>query len=126
MIGKPVALREVRRQAEKRLGAETQADTEKDLDLSGLGTTFGKVVALLQIPNQAVFGPKAAAKYLGMDRKTLKEETDLGRIPARRFRNRRAYLLEDLEKYRKNLPQWYDADQRGENPSQERRKDGSK
>ncbi len=87
---------------------------------------IGKVVALLQIPNQAVFGPMAAAKYLGMDRKTLKEETDLGRIPARRFRNRRAYLLEDLEEYRKNLPQWYDADQRGENPSQGRRKNGSK
>ena len=87
---------------------------------------IGKVVALLQIPNQALFGPKAAAQYLGMNVKTLKKLMDLGEIPARRFRNRRAFLLEDLENYRTNLPQWYDSDQRGENPSQERRKDGSK
>ncbi len=87
---------------------------------------IGKVVALIQIPNQAMFRTKVAAQYLGMDRKLLTELTDLGEIPARRFRNRRAYLLEDLEEYRKNLPQWYDSDQRGENPSQERRKDGSK
>ncbi len=86
---------------------------------------IGKPVALIQVPNQVMFGPKAAARYLGMNVKTLKTITDLGEIPARRFRNRRAYLLEDLEEYRKNLPQWYDADQRGENPSQERRKDGS-
>ena len=93
--------------------------------MRGEPAMIGKVVALLQIPNQALFGPKAAAKYLGCDPKTLKKETDLGRIPARRFRNRRAYLLEDLENYRTNLPQWYDADQSGENPSQERRKDGN-
>ncbi len=86
---------------------------------------IGKV-ALLQIPNQALFGPKAAAQYLGMNVKTLKQLTDLGEIPARRFRNRRAFLLEDLENFRTNLPQWYDSDQRGENPSRERRKDGSK
>ncbi len=85
---------------------------------------IGKV-ALLQIPNQALFGPKAAAQYLGMNVKTLKKLMDLGEIPARRFRNRRAYLLEDLENYMTNLPQWYDADQSGENPSQERRKDGN-
>ncbi len=85
---------------------------------------IGKV-ALLQIPNQALFGPKAAAQYLGMNVKTLKQLTDLGEIPARRRGNRRAYLLEDLENYRTNLPQWYDADQRGENPSQEGRKDGN-
>ncbi len=86
---------------------------------------LGKVVALLQIPSQALFGPKAAAQYLGMNVKTLKKLMDLGEIPARRFRNRRAFLLEDLENYRTNLPQWYDADQSGENPSQERRKDGN-
>ncbi len=86
---------------------------------------IGKPFALILIPNQAMFAPKAAAQYLGINVKTLKLITDLGEIPARRFRNRRAYLLEDLEHFRKNLPQWYDADQRGENPSQERRKDGS-
>ena len=86
---------------------------------------IGKAIALLQVPNQALFGPKAAAQYLGMNVKTLKKLTDLGEIPARRRGNRRAYLLEDLENYRTNLPQWYDADQSGENPSQERRKDGN-
>jgi len=87
---------------------------------------IGKAIALIQVPSQAMFRTKVAAQYLGMDRKLLTELTDLGEIPARRFRNRRAYLLEDLENFRTNLPQWYDADQRGENPSQERRKDGSK
>ena len=94
--------------------------------MRGEPAMIGKAIALIQIPNQALFGPKAAAQYLGMNVKTLKKLMDLGEIPARRFRNRRAFLLEDLEEYRKNLPQWYDADQRGENPSQERRKDGSK
>ncbi len=94
--------------------------------MRGEPVMLGKVVALLQIPNQALFRPKAAAQYLGMNVKTLKKLTDLGEIPARRRGNGRAYLLEDLENYRTNLPQWYDADQRGENPSQERRTDGSK
>lgn len=76
---------------------------------------FGKAVALIQIPNQALFSPKAAAKYLGINVKTLKVLTDLGQLPAKRFRNRRAYLLEDLERYRKSLPEWYDPG-RGENP----------
>ena len=79
---------------------------------------IGKLIALIQIPNQAMFGPKAAAQYLGINVKTLKVLTDLGEIPTRRFRNRRAYLLEDLESYRKNLPNWYDEVQRGGNPSQ--------
>ena len=38
---------------------------------------IGKPIALIQIPNQAMFGPKAAAQYLGINVKTLKELTDL-------------------------------------------------
>ncbi len=87
---------------------------------------IGKPIALIQIPNQAMFSPKVAARYLGINVKTLKELTDRGELPARRFRNRRAYLLEDLEQFRTGLPEWYHADQSGENPSQERREDGSK
>jgi len=87
---------------------------------------IAKPVAFIQIPNQAMFRPKVAARYLGINVKTLKELTDRGELPARKFRNRRAYLLEDLERFRTGLPKWYDADQRGENPSQERREDGSK
>ncbi len=87
---------------------------------------IAKPIALIQVPNQAMFSPKAAALYLGINVKTLKKLTDLGEIPARRFRGRRAYFLEDLERFRIGLPEWYDSDQRGENPSQERRKDGSK
>lgn len=87
---------------------------------------IAKPIALIQIPNQAMFSPKVAARYLGINVKTLKQLTDRGELPARRFRNRRAYLLEDLERFRAGLPEWYDADQRGENPSQEGREDGSK
>ena len=67
---------------------------------------IGKPVALTKLPTQAMFRPKVAAQYLGINVKTLKELTDMGEIPARRFRNRRAYLLEDLEKFRTGLPQW--------------------
>lgn len=67
---------------------------------------IGKPIALIQVPNQAMFSPKAAARYLGINVKTLKQLTDRGELPARRFRTRRAYLLEDLEGFRKNLPQW--------------------
>ena len=81
---------------------------------------IGKPIALIQIPNQAMFSPKAAARYLGINVKTLKMLTDRGELPARRFRNRRAYLLEDIEHYRKELPRWYDSI-RGENPGPEGR-----
>lgn len=29
---------------------------------------IGKAIALIQVPNQALFGPKAAAQYLGFER----------------------------------------------------------
>lgn len=86
---------------------------------------IGKPVALVQIPNQALFSPKAAARYLGINGKTLKELTDLGEIPTKRFRNRRAYLLEDLERYRTTLPAWYDPRYGGENPGPERSDHGN-
>ena len=70
---------------------------------------ISKPVGLIQVPNQAMFSPKAAARYLGINVKTLKELSDLGEIPVRRLRNRRAYLLEDLEGFRKGLPDWYDS-----------------
>ena len=89
------------------------------------GTMIGKSVALVQIPNQAMFSPKAAAQYLGINVKTLKELTDLGEIPARRFRNRRAYFLEDLERYRTFLPAWYDPGHGGENPGPEGNSNGN-
>lgn len=73
-------------------------------------TMIGKPLALIQVPNQAMFAPRAAAHYLGVNVKTLKKLTDRGEIPARRFRNRRAYLLEDLERFRTSLPGWYAAE----------------
>ena len=38
-----------------------------------------KIISLTQIPSQALFGPKRAARYLGINVKTLKELTDLVR-----------------------------------------------
>ena len=84
-----------------------------------------KMTGIIQIPSQAMFGPKRAAQYLGINVKTLKELTDLGEIPARRFRNRRTYLLEDLERYRTTLPAWYDPNYGGENPGPERSDHGN-
>ena len=56
-----------------------------------------------------LFGPKAAAKYLGICEDTLKKITDLGQLRAFNMNGRRAYRLEDLEAYVESLPGWYDS-----------------
>jgi excisionase family DNA binding protein len=66
-------------------------------------------VTLIQIPNQRLFGPKAAARYLGVCEDTLKKMTDLGQIPAFNMNGRRAYRLEDLSAFIDSLPGWYDS-----------------
>lgn len=74
----------------------------------------GKPVALMQVPNRALFTPGLAARYLGISYTTLIKITDLGHIEARNFYGRRAYLLDDLNRLIENLPAWNDA--AGENP----------
>ena len=64
--------------------------------------------ALGRVPNRRLFGPKAAARYLGICEDTLKKITDLEQIRAFKFNGRRAYRLEDLEEFIKSLPGWYD------------------
>ena len=67
-----------------------------------------KPKALSQAPNQRLFGPKAAAKYLGVCEDTLKKITDLEQIRAFNLNGRRAYRIEDLEQFIESLPGWYD------------------
>ena len=67
-----------------------------------------KPTALRQVPNQRLFGPKAAARYLGICEDTLKKITDLEQIRAFKLNGRRAYRLEDLEQFITSLPGWYD------------------
>jgi hypothetical protein len=76
---------------------------------------IGKPVALIQVPNQRVFGPQAAAKYLGICEDTLKKYTDVGLIAARDMCGRHAYLLEELERFVESLPKWGE-NGAGENP----------
>jgi hypothetical protein len=71
--------------------------------------TIRKAAALIRIPNQRLFGPKAAARYLGICEDTLKKITDLEQIRAFSMNGRRAYRLEDLEQFIESLPGWYDA-----------------
>src|SRR5207249_7634036 len=73
--------------------------------------TIRKPSAPLQVTNQRLFGPKAAARYLGICEDTLKKITDLEQIPAFNLNGRRAYRLyrlEDLEQFITSLPGWYD------------------
>ena len=70
---------------------------------------IGKPVVFIQVPNQRLFGTKAAAKYLGLHEQTLRKLTDLGEVSARRMGSRRVYALEDLDRYIESLPRWYDA-----------------
>ena len=67
---------------------------------------IGKQIALIQVPNQRLFGIRAAAQYLGIDPDTLKEDTDKGLIVARDYHGRRCYRLEDLDALIDGLPEW--------------------
>ena len=67
---------------------------------------IGKPVALIQVPNQRVFGPKAAALYLNIHPQTLKKMTDEGEIKAKWMRNRKIYTLEELNDYIESLPEY--------------------
>ena len=69
---------------------------------------IGRPVALIQVPNQALFRPKAAAQFLGMDVKTLKRLTDESIIQAKwdPYLKQRSYPLEELERYRDTLPDY--------------------
>jgi hypothetical protein len=76
---------------------------------------IGKPVALIQIPNQRLFSPAAAAKYLGICTDTLYKITDLGQVQAFDFNGRRAYRLEDLDALIESLREWHDS--AGERPA---------
>ena len=84
---------------------------------------IGKPVALIQVPNQRLFGPRAAARYLGVHEQTLKKMTDEGELQAKWMRNRKVYLLEELDRYIESLPAYNPAC--GEKPGPERRSYGN-
>ena len=84
---------------------------------------IGRPVALIQVPNQRVFGPREAARYLGVHQQTLKKITDEGELPARWMRNRKVYVLEELDRYTESLPAYNRC--HGENPGRERRINGN-
>ena len=75
---------------------------------ANLRNVVRKPTALMQVPNQRLFGPKAAARHLGICEDTLKKFTDLEQIRAFKLNGRRAYRLEDLEQFIESLPGWYD------------------
>ena len=83
---------------------------------------IGKPIALIQVPNQRLFGMKAAARYLGLHEQTLRKFTDLGEIKARRMGSRRVYTLEELDRFIDSLPEWYHGP--GERSGTERSRDG--
>ena len=84
---------------------------------------IGKAIALIQVPNQRLFGTKAAARYLGIHEQTLRKITDLGEIAAHRMGHRRVYRLEDLDVYIDSLSRWYDGN--GEKSGTERSQHGN-
>ncbi len=67
---------------------------------------IGKLTALIRVPNQRLFGIKAAARYLDMHAQTLRKLTDLGEIKARKLGERRVYPLEELDRFINNLSEW--------------------
>ena len=83
---------------------------------------IGKPIALIQVPNQRLFGMKAAARYLGLHEQTLRKHTDLGQIKAKKLGGRRVYTLEELDRFIDSLPEWYDG--ASEKSGAERRRNG--
>lgn len=71
---------------------------------------IGQPVALLQIPNQRLFGIAAAAQYLRISVESLRTYADLGLIRARRLRKRRVFKLEDLDAFIDSFPEYASAD----------------
>ena len=65
---------------------------------------IGKAIALIQVPNQRLFGTKAAAYYLGICDDSLRKYADLGWIKPRRLERRRVFTLEDLDAFIDSLP----------------------
>ena len=74
-----------------------------------------KPLGFVAVPSQALFGPKAAAKFLGISIDTLKKKTDLGEIPVYEFDGRRAWKWHDLQALIDSLPEW--ENRSGEKPA---------
>ena len=81
-----------------------------------------KPISLIQVPNQRLFGTKAAAQYLGVHPDTLRKYADLGWIKARKLERRRVFSLEDLNAFINALPEYqsYDYTPLAENPVERR------
>ena len=68
---------------------------------------IGKPMALIQVPNQRLFGMKAGARYLGVHEQTLRKLADAGTVPARQMGVHRVFLLDDLDRFIETLSAWY-------------------
>jgi|SRR5688572_16354058 len=80
-----------------------------DTKRTGKVNTTDNPIALIEVRNQRLFGPKAVARFLGICEDTLKKISDLGQIRAFNMNGRRAYRLEDLVGYIESIPEWYDS-----------------
>ena len=67
---------------------------------------IGKPVALIQVPNQRLFSPQSAAKYLGVCDVTLAKLTREGKVRAKWHLNRKVYTLDSLDSYIEGLPDY--------------------
>lgn len=48
----------------------------------------------------------SAAKYLDVSEETLRSMSDRGDVPCKRLNRSRYFLIEDLDKWRRQLPDW--------------------
>jgi hypothetical protein len=86
--------------------SESLSWLSKQLASRRVARLIGKQIALIQVPNQALFSLKAAARYLGISPDTLLDDVDHNRILCFTFHGRRTFKLEDLEFLRESLRQW--------------------
>ena len=81
---------------------------ESGISVVPIKSDVSKLVRLVEVPTQRLYGTKMAANYLGIHPDTLRTYADLGRITPRRINNRRVFILEDLDAFIDSLPCYAD------------------
>jgi len=65
------------------------------------------IAAVVKIPAQRAFSKAAAAQYLGISPNTLLDMTAAGVFHPVNMRGRRAWMLDDLDRYLNSLEPWH-------------------